>query len=268
MSTNESPIFTAMTFNVAHGRGQRFHQTLVKRPAMERNLQEIARHILLYNPDIVALQEIDQGSFWNHRLDQLEYLRELTLYAHAHHGIHKDDFLFFKQLVLKYGVGILSRLEPLDFVSQPFSLGRLDSKGFTSKRLVFHDRKMAVVALHLDFKSDKRRLRQVHQLIEHVDRIRADVDHLILMGDFNCTTQKPSSPLLVLMRELQLHTYEPHAQQGHISFPGLLARRLDYILVDHGLTFVEYRTGDARISDHEYVVARIQVPIARIDLAS
>jgi len=248
-----------MTFNVAHGRGRRFHQTFVRRPTMEQNLQAIAKHILDHHPHIVALQEIDQGSFWNHHVDQLSYLQELTEYAHAHHGIHQEDFLFFQRLVVKYGVGILSRLPPRDFTSQRFSLGRLDSKGYTSKRLSFAGKDLLIVALHLDFRLDRYRYRQLEQVIDHVRNERSPEDSLVIMGDFNCTLRKRSSPLRHVMEELKLHTFEPVDEKHHMSYPGLLARRLDYILIDHSLEFLSYRTGSARISDHEYVVAKILI---------
>lgn len=253
--------FVAMTFNIAHGRGTRFHQTLVSRVAMERNLAAIARHIQQYDPHIVVLQEVDQGSFWNHHVDQLEYLQALTHYSHARHGIHKHDSLLFNRWVLKYGVGILSRLEPLDFFSQPFSLGRLDSKGFTTKRLQFGDRRLLTVGLHLDFQRNSRRMVQVEQIIAHVQSLEGSFDHVLVLGDFNCTVQESGGALRRLMDALQLVAFEPERSDEHISFPGpgFLARRLDYILIDRGLSFVDYITGTARLSDHEYVVAKIRV---------
>lgn len=253
--------FIAMTFNIAHGRGTRFHQTLVPRVAMEKNLAAIARQIQQYAPHIVVLQEVDQGSFWNHHVDQLEYIRSLTQYSHARHGIHKADSLLFNRWVLKYGVGILSRLEPLDFFSQSFSLGRLDSKGFTTKRLLFKEKRIMTVGLHLDFRRNANRLQQVEQVIEHVKAQANEYDHLLVLGDFNCTVQEPEGAIQRLMSALNLKAYLPDKEHEHISFPGpaFLARRLDYILIDQGLNFVEYVTGKARLSDHEYVVAKISL---------
>ncbi len=256
---DHTPIFTAMTFNVAHGRGRRFHQTFVDRATMQRNLRLIARSIREYHPHIVALQEIDQDSSWNHRFDQLEYLRELTNYAHARHGIHKDDTLFFRRLVLRYGVGILSRLEPLDFTSQPFSPGLLDSKGFTSKRLLFHGSPILVIALHLDFQRHRRRLQQIDVIVEHIREVKKAGDRIVVMGDFNCTLTHDRSPLRHLMKLLNLHTFEADSSDEHISFPGLIKRRLDYIVIDESLRFDWYKTGRERLSDHEYVVAGIRL---------
>ncbi len=248
-----------MTYNVAHGRGLRFHQALVGRAAMERNLEGIARHILAHRPHIVALQEIDQGSIWAHRLDQLSLLKQFTGYAHALHGIHADKAVLRKPL-LRYGVGILSRLEPIAFESRPFGLGRLDTKGFTAKRIRFNGRCVLVIALHLDFRRHKRRMAQAEAVVAYVLRRRRRDDHLIVMGDFNCTTKRPSSPLYYLMDALDLHTVDPSEYRAgkHASFASFGGFRLDYILADKDLVFTEYRTGNARLSDHEFVLARLR----------
>lgn len=252
--------FMVMTYNIAHGRGTSFHQTLVRRHTMERTLRDIARRIQVHHPHVIALQEIDQGSFWNHNVDQLAYLQELLGYSHSGHGIHKEDALFFGRLVLKYGVGILSRLEPLEFTSQAFSLGFLDTKGFAAKRLSFHGVRVMVLGLHLDFQRHQRRLLQIQQVVDFVQARRDQFEHLIIMGDFNCTVQQERSALTRLMQALSLKTWAPDNKADHISFPGLLRARLDYILIDEQLEFAHYETGRARLSDHEYVVAHVRVP--------
>ncbi len=259
MERTTEPELAVMTYNVAHGRGRRFHQALVGRTSMERTLEGIAAHIVDQQPHIVALQEIDQGSVWNHRIDQLAYLKNLTGYDHALHGIHADKAILHKA-VLRYGVGILSRLEPMAFHSQPFRLGRLDTKGFTSKRVRFAGRCILVIALHLDFRSHRRRVAQVRRIVTHVRENRLPGNHLIVMGDFNCTTKRASSPLRLLMRELDLHTVDPseYRTSKHASFGSFGGFRLDYILADRELVFSDYRTGNARLSDHEYVIARLR----------
>ncbi len=260
MQRTTDPELAVMTYNVAHGRGRRFHQVLVGRATMERHLEGIAGHILAQQPHIVALQEIDQASIWAHRVDQLAMLKRLTGYTHALHGIHADKALLHKPL-LRYGVGILSRLEPLAFESRAFGLGRLDTKGFTAKRVLFNGRCVLVIALHLDFRRHKRRMAQVKAVTDYVARRRRRDDHLIIMGDFNCTTKRPSSPLYYLMDHLDLHTVAPSTYRAreHASFASFGGYRLDYILADKGLVFTDYRTGNARLSDHEYVVARVRL---------
>ncbi|MFM7199860.1 MAG: endonuclease/exonuclease/phosphatase family protein [Myxococcota bacterium] len=252
--------FTVMTFNIAHGRGTRFHQTLVSRAVMERNLHAIAEQIQSHQPHVVALQEIDQHSFWNHHVDQLAFLQALTAYDHALHGIHKDAPLILSRWMLRYGVGLLSRLEPLEAVSEAFQLGRLDSKGFARKLVQFAQKRIMVIGVHLDFQRHSRRLAQVERLIAHVRAQEGTFDHLVIMGDFNCSLYQAQSALHYLMEQLHLHTWEQGTRQEHISFPapGPLANRLDYVLVDQGLTFESYNTSRVRLSDHEYVVARLR----------
>ena len=58
------------------------------------------------NPDVVALQEIDQNSRWAGNFDHLEYLQAHTGYQHAVFGINNRRTGLMN---LNYGNAFLSR---------------------------------------------------------------------------------------------------------------------------------------------------------------
>ena len=64
-----------LTLNIAHGRGPILHQGLVKQKTILKWMGKIVELLNDLQPDIVALQEIDEDSQWNGNLDLLEFLR-------------------------------------------------------------------------------------------------------------------------------------------------------------------------------------------------
>jgi len=63
-----------LTLNIAHGRGPILHQGLMKQKTILKWMEKIADLLMDHQPDIVALQEIDEDSQWNGNLDLLEFL--------------------------------------------------------------------------------------------------------------------------------------------------------------------------------------------------
>ena len=80
--------YRIVTFNIAHGRGLSPFQGLHGRRRFQRNLQKIAKMLGELEPDIVALQEIDENSRWSGSFDHLEYLNSLLDFPHAVFGVN------------------------------------------------------------------------------------------------------------------------------------------------------------------------------------
>ena len=74
-------------------------------------LADIATIINTQNPDIVALQEVDNRSFGIFNHDYLSELAEST-------GMHSQ---FFALVGTYYGIGILSKTEPISVKTQSFA---------------------------------------------------------------------------------------------------------------------------------------------------
>ena len=67
MPVNTGGDFTlrVMTLNLAHGRGEAFHQLFQKSTTIIQNLDEISAMLKREQADVVALQEADAPSFWS-----------------------------------------------------------------------------------------------------------------------------------------------------------------------------------------------------------
>lgn len=69
------PRLRLLTFNIAHGRGLNPIQGLTSARKLRLNLRKISTLLRRLEPDIVALQEVDECSRWAGNFDHLDYLR-------------------------------------------------------------------------------------------------------------------------------------------------------------------------------------------------
>jgi endonuclease/exonuclease/phosphatase family metal-dependent hydrolase len=239
-----------MTLNLAHGRGQKWHQWLLDREAIEANLACVAATLRRESPDVVALQEADGPSFWSGGFDHIAHLADAAGYPYLVRGEHVQR----RRLV--YGTSLLSRIPVHEAVSVTFPRSRpTTTKGFVVGRVEMPGRscsKVDVVSVHLDFLRPAIRRRQIAQIVSGLSH--RDVPQVIL-GDFNCAWRSRDRCLHRLTAELGLATYEPLSR--HLwTFPRL-RRRLDWIFISSPLQFVSYRVLPDRLSDHRAVVADI-----------
>ena len=65
-----------MTLNIAHGRGDSFHQLLQRSATTVANLDVIASLLKDSGADVVALQEADGPSFWSGNFSHIDYLAD------------------------------------------------------------------------------------------------------------------------------------------------------------------------------------------------
>lgn len=241
-----------VTWNVAHGRADAFHQALLPRDAVERNLGMIAEVLRHEQADLVALQEADGPSAWSGNFDHVSYLAEQTRLDFSFRGDHNP----FDHLGdLSSGTALVSRLPLAESVSQPFAANWRDTKGFvvSAVEVPGTDRTIDVVSLHLDFLNPGERREQVMALAEALGgRDRP----LVVLGDMNCAGAAEAFRLFEEL--LDVRPYRPELEEP--TFPAAApARRIDWVLISDDLEFTGYRTLDARLSDHLGVVADIRL---------
>ena len=70
VSSKDSKL-KVMTFNMAHGRGDSFHQLLQSTDTTLDNLDAISVMLNREQPDVIALQEADGPSFWSGNFNHL-----------------------------------------------------------------------------------------------------------------------------------------------------------------------------------------------------
>lgn len=244
-----------VTWNVAHGRAEAFHQALVPRAAVERNLSLIAEVLRHERPDLVALQEADGPSAWSGRFDHVSTLAREGGLGHFYRGDHNP--FGRTRYELSSGTALVSRL-PLDApLSAAFSASWRDTKGFVvaTVEIPGSGRELDVVSVHLDPLNPAGRRQQILALAEALDGRGRPV---VVLGDLNCEPGRTGEALRLLEEHLGVRPHRPDLDLP--TYPsGNPARRLDWILASPELEFVSYRPLEARLSDHLGVVAEVRL---------
>jgi len=239
-----------MTLNIAHGRGDSFHQLLQRSATTQANLGTIAALLKTTDTDVVALQEADGPSFWSGNFDHVGYLAKRASFGHSVHAAHADG------IGLSYGTALLANLELQDAQAITFDPDlSLVPKGFVVSTIHWPGMpcvEFDVVSIHLDFTSRSVRRQQAMELIE---ALRTRNRPLIIMGDLNSEWQLQNSTVQYLSRELALSAYSPERTDLD-TFPAF-GERLDWILVSPELKFRSYRVLADVVSDHRGVVAEL-----------
>lgn len=252
-------VLKVMTFNMAHGRGDSFHQLLQSTGTTLENLDAIAAMLTREQPDVVALQEADGPSFWSGNFNHLAYLAARSPYSWAVNGQQVQG------AGLAYGTALLSSVElqqPQAVTFDP-SLSMI-RKGFVVSTIDWPGKpgvQVDVVSVHLDFSSEATRRQQAQELIaEMQDRERP----MIVMGDFNTEWHREDSTVQLVATELGLSAHSPGNRELS-TFPWN-GSRLDWILLSAELGFSSHRVMSDVLSDHRGVVAEVVLSPQRLAL--
>ncbi len=239
-----------MTLNLAHGRGNGFHQLFQDAETAIANLTSVSALLNRENPDLVSLQEADSRSFWSGNFDHVTFLAKRGSYGRSVRGTHVDA------LGLSYGTALMAKLDlgQPEAITFPPALSPVP-KGFVVSTIRWpgrDDHEVDVVSVHLDFTSESIRIKQATELVEKLKRRNRP---LIVMGDFNTDWQEDYSALRYVARELSLSPYDPESIMLD-TFPAF-GERLDWILISPGIRFQSYRVVPDVVSDHRGVVAEL-----------
>ena len=239
-----------MTLNVAHGRGEAFHQLLQKTDTTLQNLNEISAMLKREQPDVIALQEADGPSYWSGNFHHVDYLARQGAFASAVNGS------YVRGLGLEYGTALLSNLDLQDAEAVTFNPElAVTPKGFVVSTINWPGQphvQVDVVSLHLDFSSKDTRRQQAHELIA---LMRERDRPMIVMGDFNADWNGKDTTVRLIAAELALKAFNPTAEgQNTLPWRG---KRLDWILVSSELEFREYQVVSDAVSDHRGVIAEL-----------
>lgn len=260
--------FKLLTLNIAHGRGPIMHQGLVKQRTILKWMGKIAELLQDLDPDVVALQEVDEDSQWNGNLDLLEFLREHAGYPFAAYGMHNRRAGKYK---LNYGNAFLSRHPILDEQVVAFDTKRIGNKGFLYCRCDTPLGNLDFINLHLDFKSRQSRLIQCHEVKRFVleKEIEYGVENRytpIVMGDFNAQITRETDASRFLLEEVSAHTHYRSYPVKARTFPSYLPRKsIDYIFIPDHLPVVHSEVVRRKVSDHRAVLVEIKPVIPAQD---
>jgi endonuclease/exonuclease/phosphatase family metal-dependent hydrolase len=228
----------------------------------EHRPDRIAKVVSHFRPDIIAMQELDQGQSRSFGAHQAQVIAEILKFDQYFHSVReKDDG--------KFGQAILSRhpMRVLRAGGLPTLRGRpqVESRGALWVEIEIEGRRLQVLNTHLGLWSRERDLQVKALLGENWIGGRDDRVPFIFCGDLNAT---PSSPIYQRLSEI-LSDSAIAGKDSPIgkrrvqrTFPSFYpCARLDHIFVDAGLrvqnSFVPNQRWIRMASDHLPVVADI-----------
>ena len=239
-----------MTLNIAHGRGLSFYQGFHTSGGIRKNLSRIAQLIESAQPDIVALQEVDAASHWNHKIPLLDLIRRETGFPFYHVGVHNNRT---GTKPLAYGNALLSRF-PLEQVeTHPFGRKSLGEKGFLAALVELPGRPLPLINLHLDYKSRQTRRDQANRILRFIE-YKAFAELPILCGDFNARKNADKDAVAHLVEQLRPAGNYQVFPDGAKTWPAFLpALGLDFVFLPPYCEVREARVLPALVSDHRPV---------------
>jgi len=207
-----------------------------------QSLDAIAR--LASDYDIVGLQETDPGSWRSGFTNQTYYLAARGGFAWWAHQPNRR----VGQLASSAN-GLLSRLEPLEVIDHPLP-GRIAGRGLLLGRFGEGRDGLRVAIIHLSLGVQSRR-----NQLAFISELLHEVPNAVLMGDFNCTHDRPEMDILYNRTRLQ----PPECAVN--TFPSWNPRRgIDHILVTASLRLTQTHAMPAAASDHLALAAELAVP--------
>lgn len=176
-----------LTYNIHHGEGT----------DRKFDLPRIAKVIQSVDPDLVALQEVDQGTTRSMGVMQANELGKLT-------GMHHAYGAAMSFAGGEYGEAILSRFPIIS--SKNLKLSAPDEyEPRAAIAVQFQPERdlpqMWFVGTHLDHVSDDVRIAQAEQIVRMMTQLPGQTK--ILAGDMNAT---PSSPVTSIFRKYFINT--------------------------------------------------------------
>ncbi len=231
-----------MSYNIQHGRGM----------DGEVDVERIAEVINEEAPDIVALQEVDQGVERSGRIDIPEKLAELT-------GMEA----FFERNIEfqggNYGNAVLSRYPIRQQTNTHLRMLREgEQRGVIHMVLDVKGRDVLFMNTHIDYRrDDSERLKNIRQFREIIETY-GDLP-VIFCGDFN---DFPGSRTHEKLKEDFVDTWEAVGEGDGFTFRADAPdRRIDYIFLsrDGSLTPERAWIPDTQASDHLPLVADIRL---------
>ena len=236
VSPTNTATLTVLTYNIHHGEGT----------DGKLDLERIARIIRSENPDLVAVQEVDQKTERTANVDQAAELARLTGLHHA----------FGKAMDYRggaYGLVILSRwpIKDPQVHQLPQRAGREPRILFVAQIESPHG-KLTFANTHLDHQLEEVRLEQARALNKILAETKSPA---LLCGDFNAG---PESTTMKFLSEHWLDTAGDHAAN---TIPaGNPRKRIDYILAapkNRWTTETSRVLEEPIASDHRPVLTRV-----------
>ena len=243
-----------LLYNIRYGAGigKRFHLPVPYSGYLKHtngNLRHIIEFIRSVHPDIIALIEVDSGSYRSEKSNQAEAIAREMKHYHIYQSKYPVDSIVQKiPLVNKQGNALLT--------NHAIKCHRFHYFREGMKRLVIelelNEISIFLVHLSLKFRYRQYQLKELHSMVENVGK------PVIVAGDFNVFWGD---------RELQLFAAATGLKnandQGQPSHPSRSPRRqLDYIFHSPEIHVTRFQVPQVTFSDHAPLVCDFEVVTA------
>ncbi len=209
--------------------------------ARETNLRGIAGLIRDY--DIVGLQELDSGSLRSGFINQTEYLA-----LHAGFPYWADRTNRNIGNMARHSLGLLSKVRSTQTYRQALP-GWLPGRGALIS-LFGYENPLVLVLVHLAL-GRRGRMQQMEYIVD----LLQEYQHVIVMGDMNCSPESAEFQVLRDSGGLQTPLCELP------TYPSWKPRkRLDHILVSPSIRIKDATVLDSTFSDHLPLSMEIYLP--------
>ncbi|MES1935063.1 endonuclease/exonuclease/phosphatase family protein [Salinisphaera hydrothermalis] len=241
---------SVLSFNMQVGVGTKRYREYVTRgwrhvlpsQGVRDNLSRIAD--LLGAHDIIGLQEIDAGSRRSRYQNQIQSLAEQAGFAYWRVQVNRD-----LGRVAQHGLGLISRYQPFSVTEHKLP-GRLPGRGALVARFGSPTHALTVVVTHLSLGAGSR-TQQLAAICEMV----ADDEHVIVMGDTNCSAHDLLADPALAASGLRVY------DRLLPTFPSWRPRRgIDHILTSASLPVHRAGVIETMLSDHRPVEMQIGLP--------
>jgi endonuclease/exonuclease/phosphatase family metal-dependent hydrolase len=238
-SPKAPPRIRVLTYNIHHAAGT----------DGRLDVQRIAKVIKQANPDLVALQEVDQGTRRSGGIREADELGRLTgLQSVFSRSVYYDG--------AEYGNAILSRFK-LERSQRHELPGTEEREPRAALEVMVHaDKRTQIrfVGTHLDHQIEVERISQVHRLNElFKDSLAAST---ILAGDINA--QPGSKPIKIL----EQGGWQDTTGDGALTIPSAKPdRKIDWVFVGPGSHWRVVRSeviDEPVASDHRPVLVELE----------
>ena len=235
-----------LTYNIHHGEGM----------DGKLDLARIAELIKAEKPDLVALQEVENGTTRTTKVDQTAELAKNTgMYGYFGKAFDFAGGEFGNAVLMPADRAGNIVTKPLPPSGEPRNV----IQSFYSRNYPGLDTPITFLATHLDWGNADGRKKQVEAIVEYAAKLPADAP-VILAGDFNA---EPDDAALAPLRAAGW--VDVTADAG-LSFPAdVPTKKIDYIWVRPGkfkLKVLESRVVEEKVaSDHRPVLSVIELSL-------
>lgn len=209
--------------------------------------KQIVEHLKKLNPDILALVEVDTGSFRAKKDEVVYFEKQLGMKSF----VEKVKYPIHGWLKFFHHVPILDKQANAIIAKKKLSKVKYHVFHEGTKRLIIEatihvPKKVTLLLAHLALGGETR-AQQIKELIKIVNKIKNPV---ILMGDFN--TFHGEEEIASLLEKTHLHhQFEMDKTSQTLTEPTFHpSKRLDYVLTSKQVKVKNYQVLNFHFSDH------------------